>query len=59
MVIFYLSRVSDVKKTLPFPLDSYKKYFTYFMIWTNIPLILIESFSKFQGSNYICEAGKA
>jgi len=32
MVIFYLSRVSDVKKTLPFPLDSYKKYFTCFMI---------------------------
>jgi hypothetical protein len=29
------------------------------MIWTNIPLVLVESFSKFQGPNFICEAGKA
>jgi len=32
MVNFYLSRVSDVRETLPFPLNSCKKYFTYFMV---------------------------
>jgi hypothetical protein len=58
MVDFYLIRMSNVRETFSFILDSCQRCFTCFMVWTNIPLVLVESFPKSRGSNYICEVGK-